>query len=401
MIPAPAVLKYCLGFTRRRRPGLIVRNNKLMMPRRKVIVAALAMPHIAEAGMLFNSFLTGVGTPNGFPGTSGNPVGYAAAPGYPGILTPHGTTGWVSGSAGSPNTYSYLDINAGNRGVSFGSGANWITFIGCRFQSNQSGNYNVAVQGGTNLTFRYCSFVPLVSSYREPPGAAWPSAGAGQQTTTQTDNVNCITGMSGYDYGLNILSGGPVTMDHCDWWGFGNGGPLFYATTAQMIVDNCWIHDACNALPLGFHQDGTGYLNADTCPSNVTVRNCTIASIGNTQAISFSESTTIYRNISVIGNFVSGYGFCCNFFLGGGLEQAQNCKVTGNIWGTDIAWRYGPIYRNPTSVFQRNGNVWSGNTLSVLRGTSPLSGSAFSFTETDSGKFLWPDSTLHTKDFVP
>ncbi len=193
---------------------------------------------------------------NPLPGQPGNSVGFAAAPGYPGSLTA-ASGPLTSGSSGNPTVYSFKDFT----GLSID--ANWVTFIGCRFKSNVVADNNVST-GGTgaqNIVFSYCSFTPLNSLYGSPPGAAWPSAGAGLQTTTFVTDVNCIDGNSGYQFGLTVRNAtdGPITFDHCDIWGFGNALNFPAPTTAQITVQDCWIHDAANASPQSYHTDGPGY----------------------------------------------------------------------------------------------------------------------------------------------
>jgi hypothetical protein len=76
-----------------------------------------------------------------------------------------------------------------------------------------------------------------------------------------------------------------------------------------------------------------------------------------------------------------------------------NTSVTDNIYGTDLPWVFGPLHNNYSTMFGGGGNLWKRNKLRVLPGTSPYPGSSPSWTSADDGKFLWPDSTLHTTDF--
>ena len=334
-------------------------------------------------------------TGTAFPGQPGNPVGFAAAPGYPGSLTASSVANLVSGTPGNPKVYSFLDFDAGTGGTDLWN-VHDVTFIGCRFQSNRVDYFNVHV-ASANMTFKYCSFTPRKALYTSPPGAAWPSAAVGQNTTVQTTDVNCINGNSGYQYGVFIDSGGPVTMQHCDVWGYGNAID-FMATTASMVLDNCWIHDAANASPQGYHTDGPGYLNGTTPPQNITISNCTIASLGNTNGIAWQAATSAYKNIVMTGNYLSGFGYTAALFLPGN-GGAQNCLFQDNILATDIQAVWGPIYGSPAAMFTGSTNKWRGNKLKVYPGTQPRSG-AWQFTAADDGKFLWPDSTLHTTDFT-
>lgn len=343
--------------------------------------------------MLIYSKLSGV---SGFPGQPTNPVGFAAAPGFTGLTTFSGTLS--SGTSGNHQVYLFKDFNAGSGGTSI-NGLSFIDFIGCRFQSNSLPNFNVNCSSSSNITFTYCSFTPLASFATSPPGSAWPSAGAGANTTSFVTGVNCINGNDGYQFACNVASGGPVSWQSCDFWGFGQNGPGFFSTTAQLTCNNCWIHDACNASPQGYHTDGMGYQNNGTGPSNVTITNCTIASIGNTNALAWQHATSGYSNIIMTGNYLSGYGY--NSALGsvsGGI-RLTNSTFANNTFGTDLQWIFGPIYTNYTSDFSGFGNSWSGNKLSVLPGSTKASTSGFSFTSADNGKFIWPDSSINNTDF--
>jgi hypothetical protein len=338
------------------------------------------------------------GAAAGFPGQPGYAVGYAAAPGYPGSLTAFtgGDTISTSGTAGTPITYSFEDFVPGSP-----SGGTLITgshlkFIGCRFQSNDLENYNVQVTG-SDVTFEYCSVTPLVSLAAAPPHAAWPSAGAGLQLVGNGTGYQ-VGGDDGYEYGINIPSGGPVTIDHCDIWGFGNG-VVFYSTTAQMTLSDSWLHDAADAAAQSYHTDGAGYLNGGTPPNNVSITGNTIASIGNTNAIAFQAATAPYLSVVVSGNYFSGFGYTVDMGLPSNTSGFMNLSFTKNVLGTDLPWVFGPVYGDESALFSQATNTWSGNTLNVLPGTSPVSGSAFSFTAAQTGDFLWPDASLHTTDF--
>ena len=342
-----------------------------------------------------------------FPGQAGNPVGFAAAPGFTSLTAWPGGTGQQtisdgtnsqsgSGTALDPWVFKFFDFNSGTGGVDVT--ASHVKFIGCRFQSNQVAFYNVSVDG-IDQTYSYCSFTPLASLYTSPPGAAWPSAGAGLQTITQVTDVNCIGGNSGYQVGLSVASAGPLTADHCDFWGGGNSGSQgFLGTTAQMTFTDCWIHDAPNAAPQTYHQDGIGFVNGTAAPSNILIQHCTIASIGNTNALAMQSASTPYSFINVINNYFSGFGLCvdmCHDVVGN-----NNMAFTDNIFGTDVCWVFGPLYTASTSLWTGTTNLWRRNKLAVLAGTAPISGSGFAFTSADNNKFILPDSSLSVTDWT-
>lgn len=322
-----------------------------------------------------------------FPGKPSNPVGFVAAPGFS-SLTPS------SGPFTAGNTYSFLDIDAGTSGTLLT--ANNMTFIGCRFQSNQVANYNIRVTG-SNTSFSYCSVTPRVSLATAPPNASWPAASAGKQQVGNGTGYQ-IDGNSGYQYGLQLDAIiGPVTLDHCDIWGFGNA-ITWLGTAFQTNVTQCWIHDAADAAAQGYHTDGPGYLNGGTPPSNITISKCTIASIGNTNAIAFQNATSGFSNISVINCYLSGFGDCVN--MCNNTAGNSNLTFTGNYFGTDLPWVFAPLHNDYTTQFTGTTNKWRGNTLKVLRGTSPVGGASFSFTLADDGKYLLPNDTLSATDFT-
>ena len=169
-------------------------------------------------------------------------------------------------------------------------------------------------------------------------------------------------------------------------------------TTAQMTVQSSWIHDAADAAAQQYHTDGPGYLNGGTPPQNVSILGNTIASIGNTNGIAFQAATSAYVNVVARGNYLSGFGYTVDMGLPGTTTGDTGIVFEDNVLGTDLPWVYGPVYADETALFQQTGNVWSGNKLEVLAGTSPISGS-WQWTASDNGLYLWPDTTTHTTDF--
>jgi hypothetical protein len=334
------------------------------------------------------------GASSGWPDST--TTGYTNAPGYPGKLTAWtgGNVVSASGTSGSPMVYSFYDfVPSTTTGGTLISGSH-LEFVGCRFQSNDVQNYNVQVTG-EDVTFEYSSVVPLVSLAAAPPHPAWPSGSAGLQLTGNGTGYQ-IDGSDAYEYGINVASGGPVVIDHTDIWGFGNA-IVFYSTTATMTVSASWIHDAADAAAEQYHTDGPGYLNGGTPPQNVTITGNTIASIGNTNAIAFQAATSAYMNLVVEHNYLSGFGYTADV----GHETASSTGIVfkNNVLATDLPWVFGPIYADATTLFSQPSNTWSGNTLHVLAGTTPVSGSQFTWTAAEDGQYLWPDSTLHTTDF--
>ncbi|PYY14330.1 MAG: hypothetical protein DMG60_20295 [Acidobacteria bacterium] len=372
------------------------------------VLALLSIP------LLVNAIAYGAtsGTPS-WPGTAGNPVGYAAHAALG--TTPWPGGGFQSGTASNPTVYkgyvfngpltisgSYIqfiscDFNSGTGGVNV-TGSN-ITFTGDRFQSNQTQFYNVNVSG-SNIIFSYSSFTALASFYTLPPGGTWPSAGAGQNTITQVDNVNAVAVNKGYEFAINISgSAGPITVDHCDIWGFGNA-IVFQNSTAQMTITNNWIHDAAQANGVtggGYHTDGPGYLNGGAGPSNILIQGNTIASLGNTNGIAFQAATSGYNNIQILNNYLSGFGYTVAAGQPGSTHLT-NSSIKNNVWGTDVEPVWNPLYGNTWPA--GSGSTWECNTVHFASGTSWRSGDGWAPASSIDGQYWVPTSAIvSTSDY--
>lgn len=347
-----------------------------------------------------------------WPGQPGKPVGFASY--GDGVLGVAAGGSIVSGTSGAHQVYTKLsfasvgtisanfvdfvqcDFPSGAGGVNI-TGGN-LTFSGCRFQSNNQGNYCVQTSGAS-LLFSRCSFTPLASLYTAPPGGVWPTAGSGQNTTTQTTDVNCINGTSGYQYGLAINSGGPVTADYCDFWGFGNDAIQWQTTTAQMCVTNCWMHDAANASPNSYHTDILGYVNGGAGPSNILIQGCTMATLGNTNVIAFQAATSGYANINIVSNYISGTGYMVDLGFPNSGGVFSNSAFTDNVLGTDIQLIFGALYGNLLTT--GGGNLWRRNKIAFVPGTTWTTGNGWTPLSSMNGQFWVPTSaTNSTTDFA-
>lgn len=339
----------------------------------------------------------------GFPGQVGVPVGFAAAPGYTGSLTPSSGP-FVSGTVSAPRVYSFLDIDSGTSGLYLDNTKAYITFIGCRFQSNNTQGANIDCAGATNMIFSYCSIVPRTVLVTVPPSADWPSAGAAQGVIEQPTAYQ-ISADACYQYGFNLATagvGGPFTIDHCDIWG-GQNLITLYGTSTTIIINDNWIHDFADSLNtphvIGgtpyYHQDGPGYLNSGVGPSNVTINHNTIGGICNSNIIAFQGSTSGSNNLTITNNFFGGGG---SYMVV--LTSTTNITFTDNFFATDIPWQYGPLYADYTTKFHTAGNTWARNKLKVRASTSPYAGSTLAWTGADDGKFMFPNSTVSVTDFV-
>jgi hypothetical protein len=300
-----------------------------MFSRRSLLAApAILLPRRSEAA--FSIFQTS--KPSGFPGQDGNPVGFAAAKGFPGSLTPAtlgdgtgGTFQLVSGSSGSPNVISFMDFspssigkcnNISGNGASSGPAVHDITFVGCRFTANTNNVFapdccvDMLTAGSFNITFSYCTMAPLTSVATHPiPATAWPSSSVG----TGTKFVSTGPGGNTYQmpYGVTFRDavalacppGGFVTVDHCDLWGFGDNsvnGQAYttlntYPVNGQTNITDCWIHDPRTDNNNADHTNGILPPNAHAF-SNLLLKHNTISGLGNTNAIGFQHLLTAPGN---------------------------------------------------------------------------------------------------------
>lgn len=355
---------------------------------------------------------------SGYAGQPSNPVGFAHAPGFS-SLTPF-TGSLISGTSGAHQVYSFKDFNSGNFPNLTISGLTFVDFIGCRFQSAANSPHpaaqsssNILFNSGSNITFSYCSWTPLASKYLINPNygsptAAWPASGAGHNTVTQIAGTNAIAETDAYTYGLVINSGGPISLSHCEFWGYGNAAiDWASSTSAAITVDNCWIHDsAASGNVNNEHQDALGYLNDGHPPSNITISNCTIAGIGNTNALAWQGGTATFNNINHVHNYLSGYGYTA-LLSTDTTGIFTNSQFINNVFGTDLQNIWGflfQFYQSPQfhsygPMFSGNGNTWSGNIVNVVAGTTISSTSSDTWTTASNGLFLLPDSTYSHTDF--
>jgi len=368
-----------------------------------------------------------------WPGQSGNPVGFAAAPGWPGSFTatacpssPASGTSWANATIISNCTYSTSSHTTVSCSycefiyVDFKSTAtsdddvlvtgNHILFLGDRFQSNCVQCGNVSVTNTTSsIYFSYDSFTPLVSFYISPPGAGcsestpgninctkWPSAGAGANSTTIIEetgftpgsttpsNANAINGNKGYEFGVNINTGaGTLWIDSCDIWGFGDA-IVDQTTTAQITITNTWMHDAANPSEQGYHVDGFGYSNGATAPNNVLFVGNATGFLGNTNGLALQAATGGYQNIYINENFFSGDNATIDFCRPGSV-QCTNSTFYGNTFGTDVM-DDGAVYSAGSSL--GSGGVWACNTIEFRPGTTWTNLDGWSPTSAMNGQYF-------------
>lgn len=312
-----------------------------------------------------------------FPGPTN--TGYRNAPGYPGHLTTYSATPIpnqeCSGPIQSDKTYHFCRFVQAPAIGDVNTFVTNTTFVGCQFLSNAVDNANVTFANGNNVAFSYSSFEP--SQVASPPVAY----GKGYQY-----GVNQVQD----DRPANYLHGHGFTVDHSDFWGFGNGIQIGKSTQAEpVIIKHSWFHDASeagssNGAPI-YHVDAILDSDGGADQSYIVIDHNTIVSVGNTNGVALQYAGAAYNNIWVTNNYVSGFGYTLNI---GGAGYLTNSVVTGNVFGTDIKPDWGPLYG-----WGGSGNVWRNNTWRVAPGTtwSPAS---------DNGLYWWPDGTLSSTDYA-
>lgn len=295
-------------------------------------------------------------------------TGYRSAPGYPGKLTP----ALASDISASGNIYNFMRFD----GLALTGSDN--VFFGCQFASNWTDGWNIVIkEPARNNRFSHCTISPPDGV--EIPHASWPAAGMHVPGLSGSDDARQyqISGTSGYQYGFRILSGGGTTIDACDIWGFANAIDL--AGGSNTTITNSWIHDAAFEKPKDYHTDGIGYLDGGSPPHNILIRNCTIASLGNTNGIAFQAALRPYSNIVVDGCLLSGFGYtvdmCHNVVGNSGL------KFTNNTLSKRVMPVYGLLYDDFSRQFLGAAdNEWFGN-------------------KTDEGSFILPNGKSSESDW--
>jgi len=336
---------------------------------------------------------------NQFPGQPGNPVGFAAAPGFPGTLTPAsigngtgGTLQLVSGTPGNPTIVAFKDFTPisgiscnsitdsgrpSNVGTP-GGPVHDITFIGCRFTANNSGIgvttfgrdccVDCVGAGSSNIQFIYCTMSPMDSSPAQiTPIKAWPSSSVGTGATfvttgtggapPQPGNTYQMTWGESFEFGVavQVPTGGFVNFDHCDIWGWADGFGLTgvnwttsnqYPSMGQTNITDCWIHDcrtdnnnvdhSNGIIPSGFSPDPAG-----PGMQNVLFRHNTVSGLGNTNTIGFQHlmtAGTFYdaANSYVVGQIVGATdGFAYKCATNNGPGSPQSPIANPTFWTQD------------------------------------------------------------------
>lgn len=302
-------------------------------------------------------------------------TGYVNAPGYTGSLS--------DGSAltiTSNTTYSFYNFPTD---LVVGANVVNVTFYGCSFHgSGGQGTEAVYMLSGGNdgMKFSYCTFGPIGVVEPGPPGGVALS--------------QC------FQWGINALVTGALTVEFCDCWGFGNG--LCNADRSSQakphIFQFNYLHDQCEDNVV-LHSDGIGTPGGGTT-SYVVINNNNIQNIGNSNALGYqpsnvSGSPAIYDHFVVTNNIFGGYGFTIAILggveqnIGGPVAAATNIIFTGNTFSTFTPIYYGPTY-DISFIFQPNW-IWRNNKWSVPA-------NAFWGHTAYDGYYWLPGYTSHARD---
>ena len=178
---------------------------------------------------------------------------------------------------------------------------------------------------------------------------------------------------------------GQITVDHSDFWGWGNGIQFGRSSQAKpFVVRNSWFHDA--------RKDG-GIDHTDAILENyggasyMVFDHNTIVSDGNTNGLALQNGNqTGYTNVTITNNYFSGFGYTIN--MCGYFQGCANITFTDNTFGTDIKPVWGALY----GWSDGSGNLWRRNKWHVVPG-------GYYSNNTDDGSYWWPDGTLSTSDY--
>lgn len=289
---------------------------------------------------------------------SATDTGYRAAPGYPGKL------GDCTGPIESNTEYRFCNFSDGLRVGSEDEPVMNVTFYGCRFSSNALVDANVATHGD-NIIFAYSSFEPARDADGVPP--------------TNYDE--------GYQYGIDVRSAGRITVEHSDFWGWGNAIQFGYSSPAlPLIVRDSWFHDA--------RQDGgidhtDAILSNEGGPSAMVFDHNSIVSRGNTQGLALQTVSHPYDQVTITNNYFAGFGYTVAI---GEDIPSTNITFTGNVISTEIEAVYGPLYSS-TNWSSRLGNVWRSNRWHITAGS-------YDTQKTADSPYWLPDGSQSPNDYT-
>ena len=356
-----------------------------------VLRRASAQPRFAQFQLGFRDF----------PGPQGNnPVGFAAASGFPGFsgtVQIGSTLNLVNGSPGSPTLVQFQDVRpkTGQKacaitanGSDSGGAVHDIKFFGCRFCSNAAHSHSLIGQdscvdmltgGSSNITFSYCTFSPLPSLSPNPvPALAWPSSSVGTGAVYGSSVPNYANYLIPYanayrDAVSHACPPGSTTIyDHCDMWGAGDtftcssigwqslNNPIS-TSCGQTLVTDCWLHDNRNDFPPNWSPGITYQIDDIVTGSNSHVYIATGTSTGSNPTLG---GPWFDQNPSGAGNDHTNGTMCPNSNSFANVTF-QHCTISGIGNTNNVAWQH---LLNASNNFDATANYSIGAIVAGLDG---------------------------------
>lgn len=324
------------------------------------------------------AILTGGGGASTVPGPTN--TGHLAAPGWPGSFTGGTFTNGYPNHfiAASNTTYFYCDFRneawVGTPSWSTNITATNVKFVGCRFAQSGSGtgfadnSAALMLLYGDGVTFDYCTFQPSPTFYPTP-------------FTTQDEvpgsPATFVEYAKGYQYAMRGSGGsfthvGALTIDHCNFWGFGNGLDLTASTVAKPhIVRNSWFHHGADPFVLNttstqYHNDcwlvdNGNYMGAQSINNVMEIW-------GNTNCLAWQGSGQ-FNDAQIIGNVFGGDQQTISLSATG---TSQRITFTDNIFSTRIGRSVGsgaPL-RGWAVSDSGTGSMWRRNKFEIPGGAA-------------------------------
>jgi hypothetical protein len=285
-----------------------------------------------------------VGLPSHGRDVNASNTGHTAAPDYPGSLTA------LSGPFTTSNiTYSFRDVGQTTVGQDGGATPTNVEFYGCRFRVTAA--EEAMLRGyGTNLRFRYCTFMPAAVS--SPP----------------------VSFAQSYQYAL-ILDGGYNTavgqllVERCNIWGFHDAFPIAgYPGNPLRSFKYNYFHDSADTGGTA-HVDFIGHLSPNGSFGNVEIIGNSMVGQANSSILGFQYGN--YSNFKIEDNLLGGGGYTVNLQGSGTGNSFQGNDLTtavrpvfgplqggmpwagSNVWRNN-RWRYGGAWGSPAN----DGKFW-------------------------------------------
>ncbi len=330
-------------------------------------------------------------------------TGHLAAPGWPGSFTGGTfTAGYPNHFIGASNiTYYYCDFRneawVGTPSWSTNITATNVKFVGCRFAQSanvsNTGDNSVSLLNlyADGVTFEYCTFAPSPTVYA--------TQFTGEEISGNTGTY--VEYGKGYQYAIRGSGGaythvGALTIDSCNFWGFGNALDLTGSTVAKPhIVKNCWFHHGADPFVVNntgtqFHNDcwlvdNGNYLGAQ-CLNNV------MEIWGNTNLLAWQGSGS-FSDAQIIGNRFSGDQESISLSASG---TSQRITFTDNEFSTRIgrAVGAGKPLRSWAVSDSGSGSLWRRNKWKVAAAAAAGNYPGANWGDPSwNGQFWWPSDT--------